>query len=118
MPQMVRYHNRLVDFPVKEGRAGSSPVQTAMALKKFGRKMANPRITRSKENRSCGPLGRLQKLRFHQEDPKKFPSPTMKPWTLGTSKIAPSMVIHRKQRLQRTRKEVFDYFELKDTQVA
>ena len=94
------------------------PLWPPMALKKFGRKMADPRIPRSTENRSCGPLGRLQKMKLHKDDPKKFSPPTMKPWTPGTSKILHSFVIRKKQRLQRTRKEVFEHFELEDTQVA
>ena len=73
--------------------------------------MANPRFALSTEDRSCGPLGR--KVR---RDAGEFTS--MKPWTPGTPKIAFRGGIRKKKRLQRTRKEVFDYFELEDTQVA
>lgn len=43
-------------------REGSTPSGSTMARqKKYGPKMANPRIRRSKERRGCGPLGRYIK---------------------------------------------------------
>lgn len=83
---------------------------SAKSKRKYGPKMADPRFVLSKEDRQCGPLGHY--VRWKQGE---FTS--MKPWTPGASKIPPSLKIRRKRRLQRTRKEVFAYFGLKDENI-
>jgi hypothetical protein len=40
--------------------------------KKTGKKMSNPRITRSKEKRGCGPLGYAERLRKQKAVPNYF----------------------------------------------
>ncbi|MHA2201969.1 MAG: hypothetical protein ACXABN_19050 [Candidatus Thorarchaeota archaeon] len=48
--------------------------------KRYGPKMAAPRISKSKERRSCGPLGRQQRYRLWMSNPEKFKKPTVMPW--------------------------------------
>lgn len=91
---------------------GSSPVQVAMAKttkqgshKIYGPKMADPRFTKSKEDRSCGPIGRYQK-----QAAGLFTS--VKPYVPFQHKIAYPNVIRKKKRLQVTREEVLEFFEL------
>ena len=64
--------------------------------KPYGPKMANPRFKESKEHRSCGPLGYMLK----------------KEAGVGPKPVYKQIVIRRKKRLQWTRKEVLEYFEL------
>ncbi len=47
--------------------------------KRYGPKMADPRITASKEHRNCGPLGRYYRWRQWIADPEKHSKPTVKP---------------------------------------
>jgi hypothetical protein len=63
-------------------------------MKKYGKKMSNPRIARSKEHRSCGPLGRFLK--------------GIKP----VYKIVP--IIRTKKRFQVSREALLEYFNLKE----
>ena len=55
--------------------------------KRYGSKMANPRITVSKERRNCGPLGRYIQWKRWLEDPKKFDKPTVMPKVHYASRI-------------------------------
>lgn len=55
--------------------------------KRYGPKMANPRITISKEQRNCGPLGRYIQYKRWLEDPKKFYRPTVMPKVRYASRI-------------------------------
>ncbi len=64
--------------------------------KPYGPKMANPRFTLSKEKRSCGPLG--YKLKKEAGTAPK--------------KVYKQIAIRRKKRLQWTREDVLQYFEL------
>ncbi len=47
--------------------------------KKYGPKMSNPRIGKSKEKRGCGPLGRYYKYKLWMSNPEKFTKPTVMP---------------------------------------
>ena len=67
--------------------------------------MADPRFTKSKENRNCGPLGR-----YIRQEKGEFV--TKKSWTPFTSKIDRKIVIHPKKRLQVSKEEVLKFFEL------
>ena len=66
------------------------------AKKKYGPKMANPRISASKEHRSCGPIGYMQKAEKG----------------LGPRITYKKIVIRSKKRLQVTREEVLKHFDL------
>ena len=55
--------------------------------KRYGLKMANPRIVRSKEQRNCGPLGRYIQYKRWLEDPRKFDKPTVMPKVRYASRI-------------------------------
>ena len=48
-------------------------------VKRYGPKMANPRISASKENRNCGPLGRYRSWQLWLSNPDKFQRPTLMP---------------------------------------
>ena len=48
--------------------------------KRYGPKMANPRIKASKEHRNCGPLGRFIQFQKWLDDPIKFRKPYVLPY--------------------------------------
>ena len=73
--------------------------------KTYGPKMPDPRFTKSKEDRSCGPLGR-----FIRAERGEFVS--LKPYVKFQSKIDRKIVIHPKKRLQVSKEEVLKFFEL------
>lgn len=81
--------------------------------KRYGPKMASPRIAKSKEQRNCGPLGRYIQYKRWLEDPKKFDKPTAKHYSKFSSKITrPVIEIRKKKRLQIGREELINYFGL------
>ncbi len=47
--------------------------------KRYGQKMASPRIKASKEHRHCGPLGRYIQWKKWISDPVKFRRPAVMP---------------------------------------
>ena len=61
--------------------------QTGGKQKRYGPKMANPRITISKERRNCGPLGRYIQYKRWLEDSKRFDRPTVMPKVRYASRI-------------------------------
>jgi hypothetical protein len=67
--------------------------------------MADPRFTKSKEDRSCGPLGR-----FIRSEKGEFVS--LKPYVKFQFKIDRKIVLHARKRFQVTREEILKFFEL------
>lgn len=82
-----------------------------MPLKTYGRKMANPRIKKSKEDRNCGPLGRYTQWKRWKDDPEN-PKPTILPYRKFGSNIFKPLIIRKKRRLQVSKEELIDYFGL------
>ena len=48
--------------------------------KRYGPKMANPRIKASKEHRNCGPLGRYIQYQKWVDEPDRSRKPTIMPY--------------------------------------